>query len=134
LNKTNWNTFLIKKNLLKNEKKTLKNEKPFWTRKMIWRRNHFWRTKKHLQERNNSVFEERKIVLIKTKQNKKKKKIFLDSVYKFDALSDTRIIIDLLGFVCKLPNSQSPEFSVFMSKCQLIYMTNDLNSRVVWVG
>jgi len=42
--------------------------------------------------------------------------------------------IDLLSFVCKLPNSQSPESSVFMSKCQLIYMTNDLNSRVVWVG
>jgi len=28
-------------------------------------------------------------------------------------------LIDLLGFVCKLPNSQSPERSFFMSKCQV---------------
>jgi len=39
--------------------------------------------------------------------------------------------IDLLAFVWKLPHSQSLGGSFFMSKCTLIYMTNDLDSRVV---
>jgi len=42
--------------------------------------------------------------------------------------------IDIIRYVCKLPNSQPLESSFFVSKCRLIYITLDLNSCVYWIG
>jgi len=60
-------------------------------------------------------------------------RVNLCSTWWFQGIS-MKHYCDLIGYVCKLHNSQSLESSFFMSKCKLIYMTNGLNSRVVLIG
>jgi len=45
-----------------------------------------------------------------------------------------KTLIDIIRYVCKFPNSQSLESFFFVSKCRLIYIRSELNSRVYWIG
>jgi len=61
-------------------------------------------------------------------------KIQVESVMKVKKAQkmSEKDLIDITRYVCKLPNSQSLKSSFFVSKCRLIYITSDLNSRVYW--